>query len=116
MPDGRYSYALVKQMPRIKKSDPAYEREEGEIVEEGEMHEDIPEGKFRPLWLKSKYADAWVIKCPICKAVSGTAISQFVHKFDCPNKNKLPILSGKPSSGGRKTHKRKSKKRTTRRR
>lgn len=107
-------------MPRIKKSDPAYEREEGEIAEEGEMHEEIPEGKFKPLWLRYEAANAWVIQCPICKKVSGTVPSQFTHKPGCPIEGTVPILSGKPSSGGRKprrkTHKRKSKKRTTRRR
>ena len=39
-----------------------------------------------------------VYKCPICNFISGenvvktpTDISLFYHRFDCPNKNKIPI-------------------------
>lgn len=32
-----------------------------------------------------------IYECPICKLISGTDFTSFIHAHDCPNKNKIPI-------------------------
>lgn len=61
-------------------------------------------GTFEPIYLKNRYGDT-VIQCPICNTVSGTMLEAISHTYTCPNKDKTPDLSRKPTAGGRRKKK-----------